>query len=207
MKAQDTSELFFENVRIPATNMLGGEGKGFALMMTKLSQERLAQAIRSATVTETVLGWTVEYTSDRSAFGQKLADFQNTQFKLADLKTKATVARVYTDKCIALFMEGKLDPVDAAMAKMFTSELHCEDRRRMPAIVRRLGLYVGVSDRPRLCRRQGRQDRRRIDRDHENDHRPADVRAAWTLRSQKAAERASIVAVRPDKPTSSAQGR
>jgi len=126
MKAQDTSELFFEDVRIPATNMLGGEGKGFALMMTKLAQERLAQAIRSATVTETVIGWTVEYTSGRSAFGQKLADFQNTQFKLADLKTRATVARVYTDKCIALFMEGKLDPVDAAMAKMFTSELHCE---------------------------------------------------------------------------------
>jgi acyl-CoA dehydrogenase len=126
MKAQDTSELFFEDVRIPASNMLGGEGKGFALMMTKLAQERLAQAIRSATVTETVIGWTVEYTSGRSAFGQKIADFQNTQFKLADLKTRATVARVYTDKCIALFMEGKLDPVDAAMAKMFTSELHCE---------------------------------------------------------------------------------
>jgi acyl-CoA dehydrogenase len=126
MKAQDTSELFFEDVRIPASNMLGGEGAGFGLMMTKLAQERLAQAIRSATVTETVIDWTVEYTAGRDAFGQKLADFQNTQFKLADLKTKATVARVYTDKCIALFMEGKLDPVDAAMAKMFTSELHCE---------------------------------------------------------------------------------
>jgi acyl-CoA dehydrogenase len=126
MKAQDTSELFFDNIRVPASNMLGKEGRGFPLMMTKLAQERLAQAIRSATVTETVIEWTVEYTSQRSAFGQKIADFQNTQFKLADLKTKATVARVYTDKCIALFMEGKLDPVDAAMAKMFTSELHCE---------------------------------------------------------------------------------
>jgi alkylation response protein AidB-like acyl-CoA dehydrogenase len=126
MKAQDTSELFFDNVRIPASNLLGVEGKGFAQMMTKLSQERLAQAIRSATVTETVIEWTLQYTSERSAFGQKIADFQNTQFKLADLKTKATVARVFTDKCIALFMEGKLDPVDAAMAKMFTSELHCE---------------------------------------------------------------------------------
>lgn len=126
MKAQDTSELFFDNVRIPATNMLGKEGRGFPQMMTKLSQERLAQAIRSATVTETVIDWTVEYTSQRSAFGQKIADFQNTQFKLAALKTKATVARVYTDKCISLFMEGKLDPVDAAIAKMFTSELHCE---------------------------------------------------------------------------------
>lgn len=126
MKAQDTSEMFFENVRIPATNMLGDEGRGFPLMMTKLAQERLAQAIRSATVIETVIDWTVKYTSERSAFGQKIADFQNTQFKLAELKTKATVARVYTDKCISLFMEGKLDPVDAAMAKMFTSELHCE---------------------------------------------------------------------------------
>jgi acyl-CoA dehydrogenase len=126
MKAQDTSELFFDNVRIPASNMLGKEGKGFAQMMTKLSQERLAQAIRSATVTETVIDWTLQYTSERSAFGQKIADFQNTQFKLAELKTKATVARVFTDKCISLFIEGKLDPVDAAMAKMFTSELHCE---------------------------------------------------------------------------------
>jgi alkylation response protein AidB-like acyl-CoA dehydrogenase len=126
MKAQDTSELFFENIRIPATNMLGAEGKGFSLMMTKLAQERLAQAIRSATVTETVIDWTVDYTADRSVFGQKLANFQNTQFKLAELKTRAAVARVFTDKCISLFMEGKLDPVDAAMAKMFTSELHCE---------------------------------------------------------------------------------
>src|ERR1700736_962674 len=126
MKAQDTSEMFFDNVRIPAGNLLGKEGKGFAQMMTKLSQERLAQAVRSATVTETVIDWTLQYTSERSAFGQKIADFQNTQFKLADLKTKAAVARVFTDKCIALFMEGKLDPVDAAMAKMFTSELHCE---------------------------------------------------------------------------------
>ena len=126
MKAQDTSELFFENIRVPSTNMLGREGKGFSLMMTKLAQERLAQAIRSATVTETVIDWTVDYTAERSVFGQKLANFQNTQFKLADLKAKAAVARVFTDKCISLFMEGKLDPVDAAMAKMFTSELHCE---------------------------------------------------------------------------------
>src|ERR1700727_1387828 len=126
MKAQDTSELFFEDVRIPCSNMLGSEGGGFGLMMTKLAQERLAQAIRSATVTETVIDWTVEYTAGRNAFGQKLADFQNTQLKLADLKTRATVAPGYTDKCISLFMEGKLDPVDAAMAKMFTSELHCE---------------------------------------------------------------------------------
>jgi len=126
MKAQDTSELFFDNVRIPSGNMLGAEGRGFAQMMTKLPQERLAQAIRSATVTETVIEWTVKYTAERMAFGQSIADFQNTQFVLADLRARATTARVYTDKCIELFMEDKLDPVDAAIAKMVTSELHCE---------------------------------------------------------------------------------
>ena len=126
LKAQDTSELLFDNVRVPATNMLGTEGDGFKLMMTKLPQERLAQAIRSATVTETVIEWTVDYTAERKAFGQTIADFQNTQFVLADLKTRATVARVYTDKCIELFMQGKLDSVDAAMAKMFVCELHCD---------------------------------------------------------------------------------
>ncbi len=95
-------------------------------MMTKLPQERLAQAIRSATVTETVIEWTVDYTAERKAFGQTIADFQNTQFVLADLKARATMARVFTDKCIDLFREGKLDAVDAAMAKIVTSELHCE---------------------------------------------------------------------------------
>ena len=126
MKAQDTSELFFENLRVPASAMLGEEGRGFGLMMTKLAQERLAQAIRSATVTETVIDYTVDYTAERQAFGQSIGDFQNTQFVLADLKARAVMARVFTDKCIELFMEGQLDPVDAAMAKMTTSELHCE---------------------------------------------------------------------------------
>ena len=126
MKAQDTSELFFDNMRVPASNMLGAEGQGFPIMMTKLAQERLAQAIRSATVVETVIEYTVDYTAQREAFGQTIADFQNTQFKLAELKTEATIARVFTDKCIDLFMQGKLDPTDAAMAKLWTSELHCK---------------------------------------------------------------------------------
>ena len=126
MKAQDTSELFFEDMRVPASAMLGGEGEGFKLMMTKLSQERLAQAVRSATVTETIIGWTVDYTAERRAFGQSIADFQNTQFVLADLKARSVIARVFTDHCITLFMDGKLDSVTAAMAKMVTAELHCE---------------------------------------------------------------------------------
>ena len=125
MHAQDTSELFFDNMRLPPENMLGEEGKGFTLMMTKLSQERLAQAIRSATVAETIIQWTVDYTMDRQAFGKSIFDQQNTQFKLAELNAQATATRVFTDKCIELFMAGKLDPVDAAIAKMLTTELHC----------------------------------------------------------------------------------
>lgn len=126
MKAQDTSELFFEDVRVPVSSILGQEDRGFEQMMTKLPQERLAQAIRSATVVETVIDWTVAYTAERKAFGQTIADFQNTQFVLADLRAKSVAARVFTDKCIELFMEDKLDPVDAAMAKMITANLHCE---------------------------------------------------------------------------------
>ena len=126
MKAQDTSELFFEDMRVPASAMLGEEGQGFKLMMTKLAQERLAQAVRSATVVETVIDWTVDYTSERQAFGGAIADFQNTQFVLADLKARSVMARVFTDRCIELFMAGELDPVTAAMAKMTTTELHCE---------------------------------------------------------------------------------
>jgi acyl-CoA dehydrogenase len=126
MKAQDTSEMFFDEIRVPASAMLGEEGKGFELMMTKLAQERLAQAIRSATVAETVIAYTIEYTAHRKAFGKTIADFQNTQFKMAELHTEAVVGRQFVDKCIALFMKGELDPVDAAMAKMWLSNMHCK---------------------------------------------------------------------------------
>jgi acyl-CoA dehydrogenase len=125
LKAQDTSELFFENLRVPADSMLGPEGEGFTLMMTKLAQERLAQAIRSATVAEHLIDLTVEYTSQRKAFGQTIGDFQNTQFKLAEMKTDAVVGRIFTDHCITQFMNGQLGEVDAAMAKMWLSNLHC----------------------------------------------------------------------------------
>ncbi len=126
MKAQDTSELFFDDLRVPATAMLGEEGRGFELMMTKLAQERLAQAIRSATVAETVIDYTVDYTAERKAFGQTISDFQNTQFKLAELRTEAVIGRQFTDLCIAKFMKGDLDAIDAAMAKMWLSNLHCK---------------------------------------------------------------------------------
>ncbi|WP_417722497.1 acyl-CoA dehydrogenase family protein [Salipiger sp.] len=126
MKAQDTSELFFDNMRLPPENMLGAEGEGFKIMMTKLSQERLAQAVRSTTVAETVIEQTLDYTIDRKAFGKSIFDQQNTQFKLAQLKAETVSMRVFTDKCIDLFMQGKLDSVDAAMLKMLSTDLHCK---------------------------------------------------------------------------------
>ncbi|HSV71960.1 MAG TPA: acyl-CoA dehydrogenase family protein [Methylibium sp.] len=126
MKAQDTSELFFDELRVPASAMLGEEGKGFDLMMTKLAQERLAQAIRSAAVAETVIDYTVAYTAERKAFGKTIGDFQNTQFKMAELQTEAAVGRQFVDRCIDAFMKGELDAVDAAMAKMWLSNMHCK---------------------------------------------------------------------------------
>ena len=122
----DHAEVSLTNVTVPGSTMLGEEGQGFALMMTKLAQERLAQAIRSATVCESVIEYTVAYTAERKAFNQTIADFQNTQFKLAELKTETVVGRTFTDQCIKLFLEDKLDAIDAAMAKMWLSNLqHC----------------------------------------------------------------------------------
>jgi len=126
MKAQDTSELFFEDLRVPASAMLGKEGEGFKLMMTKLAQERLAQAIRSATVSEHLVAMTVDYTANRKAFGTTIGAMQNTQFKLAELHAEAVIGRVFTDHCITKFMNGELDEVDAAIAKMWLSNLHCK---------------------------------------------------------------------------------
>ncbi len=122
-KAQDTSELFFDNVRVPAGNLIGeGEGRGFYQMMEQLPQERLMQAVRATANLEAALEWTVDYVTDRKAFGRTISGFQNTRFKLADVKTEAVTLRVFTDRCIALHLKGKLDATDAAMVKMATSE-------------------------------------------------------------------------------------
>lgn len=126
LKAQDTSELFFDDLRVPASAMLGAEGEGFTLMMAKLAQERLAQTIRSAAVAEEVIAYTTEYVCERKAFGKTIADFQSTQFKLAELKTESVIGRVFTDHCIQQFMNDQLDAIDAAMAKLWLSNLHCK---------------------------------------------------------------------------------
>ncbi len=122
-KAQDTAELFFEDVRVPVTNLLGEEGRGFYHLMGELAQERLVQAVRAVSTCEAVLSWTIAYAKDRTMFGKTLADFQNTQFVLAELDAQVLAQRVFIDRCIELHVEGNFDAVDAARAKMITTEL------------------------------------------------------------------------------------
>jgi acyl-CoA dehydrogenase len=123
MDAQDTSELFFDDVWVPAENLLGmQEGKGFSQLMAELPRERLTIAIGAVLTMEKALEATIEYVTNRKAFGQRVMDFQNTQFKLADAKAKATVAKVFVNDCIARLLAGSLDGTTAAIAKMWATE-------------------------------------------------------------------------------------
>ena len=123
MKAQDTSELFFSDARVPKANLLGKEGEGFLYLMRELPQERLSIALMCIASAESVLQQTVAYVSERKAFGKPLAAFQNTQFKLAEMDTEVTAARVFIDRCLELHLDGKLDAVDASKAKLLSTEL------------------------------------------------------------------------------------
>ncbi len=124
MDSADTSELFFEDVRLPAEALLGSaEGQGFAQLMQELPQERLIVALHAVAMCERALALTVDYVKQREAFGRKIAEFQNTQFELAECKTDTTVARVFVDHCIGRHVEGQLDTVTASMAKAHTTEL------------------------------------------------------------------------------------
>ncbi|MCZ6863341.1 MAG: acyl-CoA dehydrogenase family protein [Alphaproteobacteria bacterium] len=125
LKAQDTSELFFEDVHLPPENLLGEEGGGFFALMQELPRERLLIAITAVAASEAALQWTIRYTKERKAFGREIAQFQNTRFKLAEMKAEITSARVFVDRCMALQNEGALDVETAAIAKLTTTELQC----------------------------------------------------------------------------------
>ncbi|MEM9061781.1 MAG: acyl-CoA dehydrogenase family protein [Pseudomonadota bacterium] len=124
--AQDTGELFFEDCRVPATNLLGGEGRGFIQLVEQLPQERLLVAIRCASVIEAALEWTVAYTSERKAFGKPVIAFQNSRFKLAEVKARAVMLRAFVDRCIELHLDSGLTADDAAIAKLTSTEMMCE---------------------------------------------------------------------------------
>jgi alkylation response protein AidB-like acyl-CoA dehydrogenase len=125
LRAQDTSELFFDDVRLPASNLLGEEGRGFRYLMTELPQERLLVAISSIAMMEGALEETLAYARERKAFGQAIADFQTNRFALAEMTTELAVARVFIDRCIELHMRGALDVETAAMCKFWVSERAC----------------------------------------------------------------------------------
>ena len=129
MKAQDTSELFFDNVRVPAENLLGGkahENRGFICLMEQLPWERLQIAISAVAAAQAAIDWTVAYVKERKVFGQPVASFQNTRFKLAELQTEVQVAQVFVDKCSELVCQDKLDTATASMAKYWTTDLQCK---------------------------------------------------------------------------------
>ena len=123
LRAQDTSELFFENVRVPHSAMLGEEGMGFAYLMQELAQERLSIAILAAAAAEGALKLTIDYVAERQAFKKAIGEFQHTRFTLADLATQVEVARNFVDQCAAAHLRKELDAATAAMAKLFASEV------------------------------------------------------------------------------------
>ena len=121
--AQDTCELFFDEVRLPADCLLGELNSAFTYMNHELARERLAIALRAAASTEGMLEQTKAYTRDRKVFGKRVIDYQNSRFALADAKARLTMLRVFLDDCVANLMEGNLDPVVAAMAKLNATEM------------------------------------------------------------------------------------
>ena len=126
LKAQDTSELFFDNVEVPLTQLLGAENSGFVSLMQELPWERLQIAITAVASAEVAIERTLEYVKERKAFGQTVASFQNTRFTLAELQTQVQVARVFVDRCIELLMKQELDTATASMAKYWTTDLQCK---------------------------------------------------------------------------------
>ena len=126
LKAQDTSELFFQDVKVPKGNLLGEEGRGFIYLMQDLPQERLTIAVGAVANAQAIMEVTVNYTKERKAFGTTVASFQNTQFKLAELAAEVTSAEVFSDRCTELLLDGKLDTVTASKLKLLTTDLQCK---------------------------------------------------------------------------------
>lgn len=127
MEANDTSELFFNDVKVPVEAVIGNqEGRGFYHLMEQLPQERLNIAVQGIAAAERGLAETLAYVKERKAFGKRVIDFQNTQFKLAEVKTQLTVARVFVNHCIGLHLQGKLDAATASMAKYWVTDIQGE---------------------------------------------------------------------------------
>lgn len=123
LRGQDTAELFFDNVKVPKENLLGKEGQGFIYLMQNLPKERLTIAVSAIAACEAALDMTLDYVKERTAFGRPIGKFQNSRFKLAEMKTEIHIGRLFVDHCVMKLNEGKLSPAEASMAKYWTSEL------------------------------------------------------------------------------------
>ncbi len=123
MHSQDTAELFFRDVRVPAANLLGEEGKAFTYLTANLAQERLSIAVSGVASARAALDWTVAYVKERTAFGQPIATFQNTKFTLAEVATSVEVAQAFIDQCVVKLNAGRLSAAEAAQAKYWCTEL------------------------------------------------------------------------------------
>jgi alkylation response protein AidB-like acyl-CoA dehydrogenase len=124
LHSQDTAELFFTDVRVPAENLLGVEGHGFLHLVHNLPQERLSIAATAVAGAEAALGWTLDYVKERTAFGQPVGSFQNSRFRLAEMRTEIDLAQVYIDRCVEALNDGSLTAEEAAGAKWWCTELH-----------------------------------------------------------------------------------
>ena len=176
MHGQDTAELFFDDVRVPVENLLGGEeGQGFVQLMQQLPQERLIIAVGAVAAMEAAVEQTIQYTKERTAFGREIFKFQNTRFKLAEAATEVAVCKAYLDQCIERHLKGELDVTGAAMVKWWTT-----DRLSKVAdeCLQLFGGYGYMSEYPisrAWTSRAGAADLRRHQRDHEGNHLPHTV--------------------------------
>lgn len=123
LKAQDTAELFFDNVKVPCENLLGAEGKGFAYLMQQLPQERLHVAVGAVASADSALDMTLKYILERTAFGKPVGSFQNSRFKMAEMRTEVEIGYAFVDKCITALNAGELTTEEASMAKWWTTDL------------------------------------------------------------------------------------
>ncbi|MFM7044780.1 MAG: acyl-CoA dehydrogenase family protein, partial [Ilumatobacteraceae bacterium] len=145
MHSQDTAELFFNDVRVPVTNLLGEEGKGFHYLTANLAQERLSIAINGAAVAKAALDVTVDYVKERRAFGQQISSFQNTKFVLAEVKTEVDIAMSYVNECVRRLNDGTLTAAEAAQAKYWCTDLQ---KRAVDRCLQLFGGYGYMTEYP-----------------------------------------------------------
>ena len=145
MHSQDTAELFFNDVRVPRSNLLGHEGSGFQYLTANLAQERLSIAVTGVAAARAALGWTLEYVKERRAFGQPLAAYQNTKFALAEVATEIDVAQAFVDRCVVRRNQRVLAPAEAAQAKYWCTELQ---KRAVDRCLQFFGGYGYMTDYP-----------------------------------------------------------